>query len=141
MDELDLLRSLTKCKHLKYRFAGVYAADNFPLILVGNTFMIINSDKSDREGTHWLLLCNRNGEHVFVEPLALPMHYYNHVCERLSYADFGVKEILKLPMQKQKSNLCGLFCIYIAHYVFSGYYPDIPLIDENQLPKFMRHMT
>ena len=141
MDELDLLRSLNKCKHLKYRFAGVFAADNFPLILVGNTFMIINSDKSDREGTHWLLLCNRNGEHVFADPLGLPLHYYNHVCERLSCADFGVKEILKQPMQKQNSNLCGLFCIYIAHYVFSGYYPDIPIIDENQLPKFMRHMA
>ena len=30
IDELQLGTLINKCKHLKYKFAGVYAADNFP---------------------------------------------------------------------------------------------------------------
>ena len=30
IDELQLGSLINKCKHLKYKFAGVHAADNFP---------------------------------------------------------------------------------------------------------------
>ena len=30
IDELQLGTLINKCRHLKYKFAGVYAADNFP---------------------------------------------------------------------------------------------------------------
>ena len=67
------------------------------------------------------------------------MTAYNHVCDRLSYADFGVPELIKEPLQKQSSHLCGPYCVYIAHYVFSAYYPSIPHISEKELLLFLKH--
>lgn len=141
IDEAQLLRMIKNCIHLKYKVTGVYAADNFPLSIDQNSFMIVNSDKSNQPGTHWVLLCNRMGDYVFADPLGLPIHLYNHISDRLSYADFNVKEIIKDPLQKPNSNLCGLYCIYIAHYVFSGYYPNIPFIHEEELLRFMHHLS
>ena len=43
MDEDQIHRQVKKCKHLKFKFRGVYAADNFPLNLQTNTFIIVNA--------------------------------------------------------------------------------------------------
>ena len=69
------------------------------------------------------------------------MTTYNHVCDRPSYVDFGINEIIKEPLQKQSSDLSGLYCIYIAHYVFSAYFPLIPYITEEQLLRFVNHLS
>ena len=50
------------------------------------------------------------------DPLGLPIHYYKHIFDRLSFADFGVRELIKEPLQKLSSYLCGFYCIYIAHF-------------------------
>ena len=141
IDELELFIFINKCKHLKHKFLGIYAADNYPLNLKENTFIIVNSDKSNQLGTHWLLLCNRDNKYLFGDPLGLPITYYPHICDRLSFADFELVEIIKSPLQKLDSNLCGLFCIYIAHYVFSAYFPLIPYISETELSRFVKHLT
>ena len=139
IDEQELFSFINKCKHLKYKFQGVYAADNFPSSLKENTFVIINSDKSNQLGTHWLLLCNRCNKYLFGDPLGLPLTYYPHICKRLFYADTVVTEIIKDPLQKFDSTLCGFYCIYIAHYVFSAYFPSIPYISEQELLRFTNH--
>ena len=139
IDELELFIFINKCKHLKYRFQGVYAADNFPLNFKENCFIIVNSDTSNQLGTHWLLLCKKSGQVLFGDPLGLPLSYYPYICGHLSYTDIGVTEIMKNPLQKTDSNLCGLYCIYIAHYVFSAYFPSIPYISEQELLRFVKH--
>ena len=76
-------------------------------------------------GTHWLLLCNRKNKYSFADPLGLPLSTYPHVRDRLSFANLGVTEILLDPLQYYVSNLCGLYCIYTAHYVFGAHFPII----------------
>ena len=139
IDELQLGTLINKCKHLKYKFAGVYAADNFPPNIKNGIFIIINSDKATQTGTHWLLLCNRNNKYLFADPLGLPLNSYPHVRNRLSFADLGVTEIIQAPLQNFSSNLCGLYCIYIAHYVFDADFPLIPYISEQELLRFVKH--
>ena len=41
-----------KCKHLKFKFRGVYAADNFPVNLPVNSFIIVNATRADSIGQH-----------------------------------------------------------------------------------------
>ena len=43
MDEDQIYFQVKKCKHLKYKFRGVYAADNYPLNLPVNSFIIVNA--------------------------------------------------------------------------------------------------
>ena len=140
IDELELFLFVNRCKHLKYKFQGVYAADNFLLNSEDNCFIIVNSDKSNQLGTHWLLLCKKSNEVLFGDPLGLPITYYPYIYDRLSYADLGFAEIIKNPLQKTDSSLCGLYCIYIAHYVFSAYFQSIPYISEQELLRFVKHL-
>ena len=129
IDEVELWRLINRCVHLKYKFAGVYAADNFPLYIDCQSFLIVNSDKANQKGTHWILLGRKKDDDlVFADPLGLPIHYYKRV-----------RELIKEPLQKLSSDLCGLYCIYIAHYIFSGYYPTIPFISEKELFRFIHH--
>ena len=113
IDELQLGTLINKCKHLKYKFAGVYAADNFPPNLKNGNFIIVNSDKATQMGTHWLLLCNRNNKYLFADPLGLPLNNYPHVRDRLSFADLGVTELIQAPLQNLNSNLCLYFSAFI----------------------------
>ena len=112
IDELQLGTLINKCKHLKYKFAGVYAADNFPLNLKNDNFIIVNSDNATRMGTYWLLLCNRNNKYLFADPLGLPLNNYSHVRDRLSFADLGVTEIIQAPLQNFNST-CADFIAFI----------------------------
>ena len=56
IDVVELWRLFNRCVHLKYKFAGVYAEDNFPLYIDCQSFLIVNSDKANQKGTHWVLL-------------------------------------------------------------------------------------
>ena len=73
------------------------------------------------------------------DPLCLPLNNYPHVRDRLSFADLGMTEIIQAPLQILNSNLCGLYCIYIAHYVFDADFPIIPYISEQELLRFVKH--
>lgn len=137
--EIALWEIINKCKHLKFKFSGVYAADNFPTTLESNTFVIVNSDEADAPGTHWLLYCNRDGVFAFGDPLGLPLTYYTKIHKRLRSAKLNVLELVNHQLQRPTSNLCGLYCIYIAHYVFSFQFPLIPMISEDELLRFVKH--
>ena len=110
-----------------------------PVTLRENTFIIVNSDTSEKDGTHWLLYCNRQNEYCFGDPLGLPLQSYKNISCRVDSTDFGIKEIINYQLQKPTSNFCGLYCIYIAHYVFSAYFPLIPMISQDELLRFVKH--
>ena len=92
IEEVNLSKIVRMCSHLKYSFGVVYAADNFPLSVENNRFMIVNSDIAASRGKRWLLMCKRNGDYLFRDPLGLPIHRYMDICDRISVADFGNKE-------------------------------------------------
>ena len=139
IDEIGLWEIINKCQHLKFKFSGVYSADNFPVTLDGNTFVIVNSDSTDQPGSHWMLYCNREGMYAFADPLGFSVNSYQRICLRLTAAKNPVRELVRYQLQRPASNLCGLYCIYIAHVVFSSYYPSIPMITENDLLRFVTH--
>ena len=59
MDEDQIYIQVQKGKHLKYKFRGVYTADNYPLNLPVNSFIIVNASRADSFGTHWVMLAKR----------------------------------------------------------------------------------
>ena len=85
MDEDQIYIQVQKCKHLKYKFRGVYAADNYPLNLPVNSFIIVNASRADSFGTHWVMLAKRYAYPVlyFADPLALPLTAYKDIFSRL----------------------------------------------------------
>ena len=86
-------------------------------------------------GTDRLLLC----KYLFADPLGLPFNNFSRVRGGLSFADSGVTEIIQAPQQNFNSNLCGLYCIYTAHYVFDADFPLIPYISEQEFLRLVKH--
>lgn len=147
MDEVYLSTLINKSRHLKYKFGGVYPADKFPILLPLNTFVIVNSETSTSIGRHWIVWGNVKGDYVFADPLALDLYtHYPNIAKRISTATATMKidQVLndnsKLPLQSQDSSLCGLYCIYIAHFLFSSYFPNISYITETDLLRFVKHL-
>ena len=85
MDEDHIHLQVKKCKHLKFKFRGVYVADNYPINLPANSFIIVNESRADSIGSHWLIPAKRYACPVlyFAHPLALPLTAYKDVFSRL----------------------------------------------------------
>ena len=140
MNSTAFLLQITHCRYLRHSFVGVFSADTFPIPLNDKNFIILNSENSDDEGKHWLLICNKGGIYLFGDPLGKRLDAYKRVNKRLTYADFSCQELIQKPLQPPTSHLCGLYCIYIGNYLFSGYYPVIPLMDGERFLRFVNHL-
>ena len=79
MDEDEINNLVQGCKRLKYKFYGVFAADNFPLHLSENSFIIVIVSTFQSIGTHWKLICQRNGKYIFADPLGQNLTSYKHL--------------------------------------------------------------
>ena len=146
MDEDQIFDLIQRCKHLKYYFVGIYGADNFPLNLEKDRFIIVNSGKANTPGQHWLLLATTSypGMMYYADPLGFPINYYADVQSRINAhpTSLAVTNLIqgKEPLQSLNSQMCGLFCIYIAHFLYNKQFFQIPQISEIQLLDFLRHM-
>ena len=150
MDGDQICHQVKKCKHLKFKFRGVYAADNFPLNLQTNTFIIVNASRSNSIGTHWVVLAKRYAYPIiyFADPLALPLATHKDFFNRLQQCK-GLEIMMDImehrgdiqpPLQSSNPQLCGLFCIYIAHYFYSEKFLFIPDVNDLELLAFVKHM-
>ena len=142
MDEDEINNLVQRCKLLKHKFHGVFAADNFPLSLSQNSFIIVNVSTSQTIGTHWTPICRKNGKYIFADPLGQNLTSYKHLHNRLASSDGNIQTVFELlrnqPIQKPNSILCGLFCIYIAHYLFDE--KEFVKMSDVDLIRFTLHM-
>ena len=57
----DQLNDIGK-KLLNEKFSGVYSSDKIPLLTRTKKYAIINVDKSNQPGSHWVAVCKINGK-------------------------------------------------------------------------------
>ena len=143
MEEDDINELTRRCALLKHKFLGVFAANNFPQKLKPNSFLIVNAAFAENFGTHWLLLCQKEEEDqlFFADPLKQSISSYNDVYQRIISQEENAKiyQLLKeQPVQSKNSKLCGLLCIYIAHYIFNS--QKIVKLSDAQLIRFAFHL-
>ena len=141
MEEDDINGLIQGCKTLKYKFHGVFAANNFPEKMNRNSFLIVNAATAENIGTHWLLLCRKNNQPLFADPLGQPIPPYKHLYQRIVSvgSNYNIYQLFEnQPIQRANSKLCELFCIYIAHFVFNA--QKLVNISDNELIRFAFHM-
>ena len=88
-----------------------------------NSFLIVNAATAENIGTLRLLLCRKNNKLLFADPLGQPISSYKHQYQRIiSVANsHNIYQLLEnQPIQSANSKLSGLFCFYIAHFVFNA---------------------
>ena len=141
LNEKQLFDHVSRCKHPKNKFFGVFAADNFPIELPCGTFVIMNASSASSLGSHWLLFLNKEGDHIFVDPLGEPLEVYTTIYTRLMRGHWSVQQVARgISIQPKSSTLCGLYCIYIAHLLFKDSKIQYTIINDHQLLKFAHHM-
>ena len=119
MDKDDINELIEKCRKLKYKFRGVYAANKIQQKLCKNSFLVVNDSPWKCPGTHWLLLCNRNIKIIFADPLRQSSFAYKDLYHRLSDNNAQICQFIEhQPIQSQNSELCGIFCFYNARYIY-----------------------
>lgn len=140
MDNLSLKKVAKQCGPTSHTFGGIWSSDNFPRInkqselkrrrkskMISSQlikFQIINSSPSNTKGQHWLLLLAiRLDEQIKIfvwDCLGRPISSYDHLYSRLInlYGRAqGAFLVINLPLQNIRSNLCGLYCLYLVHYL------------------------
>ena len=93
MDENEIKSLIQACKLLKYKFCGVFAADNFPLKLSQKRFIVVNVSCSDSIGAHWTLLCRKNGNYIFADALGKKLTSYKCLYNRLASTALDIQNV------------------------------------------------
>ena len=87
-------------------------------------------------------LFSKNGDYIFADPLGQNPTSYKYLHNSLVSSASNIQTVYDLlriqPIQKPNTILCGLFCIYIAQYLFGE--NEIVKMSDVELIRFALHM-
>lgn len=133
MDNRALLDIISRISVLKHKYLGSYPANLVPIkhlmSLRGyNTFIIVNTESSDKDGSHWILLANRDGIIFYGDSMGQRLSLYREIAVD---ANFKSHELVTQQLQQTLSSNCGLYCIYFAWKLFTSTSATIELERKN----------
>ena len=92
---------------LKFRDLGSFPSDYVPT-LDNDTFVIINTQPSNRQGEHWIMIAIFRHEFYFADTLARKGY---------SFLKQRNKQMMPAPLQSHPI-VCGFYTIYAAFHLF-----------------------
>jgi hypothetical protein len=118
----DLKHGLTNSEignYLKHEksFLGCFSSDNIPNILEFPCTLIVNSEKSNHPGHHWLAIYLRKDYSLYFDSFGLPVleedifNFLKKYYKKIIYSKQCIQDI--------NSVSCGLFCISFIKHVHS----------------------
>ena len=121
MSGLNNLQIASICRshyHTRDYYAGCYCIDTLPTHNIHYpSFYICNSTNSQSGGEHWLLLSfpSKNSKSEFFDSLGQPLSSYDSIFEKvLTENGNGDYTINTQRFQKEGSDKCGYFCLWLA---------------------------
>ena len=143
MDSHSLAQTIAFCPQLKYIFQGVYPRD-YIIRLPLKSFQIVNTDPLGAPGEHWLLLCRlADGSIIFYDSFGRSLATsFTDIYKRLRqiFAKCAIRQLMPSHTFEQPgdSSFCGLYCIFMAQFIFSGKLDTFPpYATEEDLLRFM----
>ena len=164
VDSMYLHSLIAKDPLLSHNFLGCFACNNFPSLYNGGPslqqFMIVNTEPETHAGQHWLLIAGR-GRTVLLDDsfgrnfeLCFPEIFgrLKHQCKskrKINITQFYPNHVF---LQPAESELCGIYCVYMAHYFYRSKTPlqfpnhniekisisDVPLYaSEHEIVRFI----
>ena len=107
MDTFALQQFINRIPLLKFRYLGSFPSDYVPTLDNG-TFAIINTQPSNMQGDHWIMIANFRHELYFAVSLG---------CKWYSFLKQHYKQMIPAPLQFHPS-VCGFYTIYSAFHLF-----------------------
>ena len=107
MDNASLQQLINRIRLLRYRYRGSFPSDYVPT-LDNDTFAIINTQPSNMQGEHWIMIANFRQKWYFTDSLG-----------RKKYSFFKQQYELLMPDPLQSHpSVCGFYTIYAAFHLF-----------------------
>lgn len=124
---------LQHCPKLAHLFAGCFSSDNFPKLYSVNQFLIANTATSNNIGEHWILIARTvTGITYFdsLNPIRIPDNFMSRLLSQYTGKFFSlvgtpiIRHLrptdLGIQTQSNYTTTCALYCIYVAHIIFSN---------------------
>ena len=96
-------------------FNGVYSRDNLPKTIKNGAY-VINLDKYEDVGTHWVVLYVKNNGITYFNSFGVE-HVSKEIKRFICHKDIKTN-IFRI--QADNSILCGYFCIRFIDFMFAG---------------------
>lgn len=112
----------------KFLYGGTVALDQLPEVLP-RKFYIVNLNRIEDPGSHWVLLYNCSASHcIYYDSFGAPppqeVKYHMDVAANMGRPS-AVNDV---QCQKMTSQACGWFCVAVARMLVKGYtFPNVVL--------------
>ena len=106
MDNVSLQQIINRILLLKYRYRGFFPSDYVPT-LDNDTFVIINTQPSNMQGAHWIMIANFRQKLFFADSFGR---------KKYSFLKQQFEQMMPEPLQSHPS-VCGFYTIYAAFHL------------------------
>ena len=107
MDNVSLQQLINRIPLLKFRYLGSFPSDYVPT-LDSDTFAIINTQPSNMQGEHWIMIANLRHELYFADSLGRKGY---------SFLKQHYNQMMPASLQSHPS-VCGFYTIYAPFHLF-----------------------
>ena len=121
MDNVSLQQTINRIPPLMYRHRGSFPSDYVP------TFDIINTQPSNMEGEHWIIIANSRQKLYFADSLGR---------KKYSFLKQQYEQLIPLPLQSHPS-VCGFHTIYAAFHLFKFRQEEITGVHDVKVLSFI----
>ena len=126
MDNLALQQTIIRIPLLKFRYLGSFPSDYVPT-LGNDTFAIINTQPSNMQFEHWIMIAKFRHELYFADSLG---------CKGYSFLKLHYKQMMPAPLQSHQS-VCGFYTIYAAFHLFKFRQEEITGVHDVNILSFI----
>ena len=126
MDNFALQQIINRIPLLKFRYLGSFPSHYVPT-LDNDTFAIMNTQPSNMQGEHWVMITIFQHELNFADSLGR---------EKYSFLKQHYKQMVPAPLQSHPS-ACGFFTIYAAFNLFKFRQEEITGVHDVNILTFI----
>ena len=126
MDNVSLQQIIKRIPLLKYRYRGSFSSDYVPT-LDNDTFAIINTQPSNMQGEHWIMIANSCQKLYFADSLGR---------EKYSFLKQHYEQMMPEPLQSHPS-VCGFYTKYAAFHLFKFRQEEITGVHDVNVLSFI----
>ena len=107
MDNVSLRQVINRIPLFKYRYRGSFPSD-YVSTLDNDTFAFINTQPSNMQGEHWIMIANSRQKLYFADSLGR---------KKYSFLKQHYEQMMPEPLQSHP-RVCGFYTIYVAFHLF-----------------------
>ena len=126
MNNVSLQQIINRIPLLKYRYRGSFPSDYVPT-LDNDTFAIINTQPSNMQGEHWIMIANSRQKLFFVDSLCR---------KKYSFLKQQYEQMMPEPLQSHPS-VCGFYTIFAAFHPFKFRQKEITGVHDVNVLSFI----